>query len=134
MLMQNRNENEDFLSIGHHLNSEVKITYNLNSLIKSEFVYDVDPELINPEITDAAFLFNQRRRAETKLIKSKIIYKMHNDLNLTQNEKSYLRAWMKDLGSNQSLNISNHRDSMLNRSVSNLKINDLKAEDLFALN
>lgn len=40
---------------------------------------------------------------------------MHNDLNLTLNEKTYLNAWMKDLDNNQSLNLTNHRDSMLSK-------------------
>jgi len=34
----------------------VKINYNLKSLMKSEFVYDVDPLLTDPEISDPAFL------------------------------------------------------------------------------
>ena len=58
------------------MKSEIKIDYDLNSLMKSEFVYDIDPEVVNPEIPDALFLRQQRKRAETKLIKTKIIYKM----------------------------------------------------------
>ena len=76
MLLQNYYENEDTLSLSHHLGSEVKIEYNIKSLMKSENVYDIDPELIDPEISDAQFLLFQRKRAETKLIKSKIIYKL----------------------------------------------------------
>jgi hypothetical protein len=56
MIMENRNENEDFTSLSHHLNSEVKIKYDLKSLMKSDTVYDVDPELNDADLTDAAFL------------------------------------------------------------------------------
>lgn len=56
--MQNYYENEDFTSLSHHINSEVEITYNLQSLMKSDQVYDVDPEVIDPEINDAKFLYN----------------------------------------------------------------------------
>lgn len=91
MLLQNTYENEDITSLSHHLNSEVNITYNLKSLMKSDQVYDVDPELVDSEISDSKFLFNQRRRAETKLIKSKIIYKVHHDEKLSANEDLYLR-------------------------------------------
>ena len=43
--------------------------------MRSETISDIDPEVEAAEITDEMFLFNQRKRAETKLIKSKIIYK-----------------------------------------------------------
>ena len=75
MLLENWAENEDFLSLSHQLSSEVQIEYNLKSLMKSDYIYDVDPELINSEISDAVFLAQQRKRAETKLIKARIIYK-----------------------------------------------------------
>ena len=52
MLLENWTENEDILSISHHLKSEVKIDYNLKSLMKSDYVYDVDPELIDTELSD----------------------------------------------------------------------------------
>ena len=42
--------------------------------MRSEFVHDVDPDLVNADVSDSAFLALQRRRAETKLIKAKIIY------------------------------------------------------------
>jgi hypothetical protein len=75
MLIENYRENEDFISLSHQLKSEVKIEYDLKSLMKSEKISDVDPELVNDDISDALFLTNQRRRAEAKLIKNKIIYK-----------------------------------------------------------
>lgn len=51
--------------------------------MKSETVSDVDPDLYNHDISDAVFLSNERKRAETKLIKSKIIYKQYEDIPLT---------------------------------------------------
>lgn len=42
--------------MSHQLKSEVKINYDMKSLMKSEFVYDIDPELIDPEIPDALYL------------------------------------------------------------------------------
>ena len=52
MLLENMTENEDIMSLSHHLESEVKVDYNLKSLMKSNYVYDVDPDLINTELTD----------------------------------------------------------------------------------
>ena len=53
----------------------MKVDYDLKSLMKSEKINDVDPELVNEEISDSVFLNNQRMRAEAKLIKMKIILK-----------------------------------------------------------
>lgn len=75
MLLQNQRENEDILSLSHQFSSEVEVNYDLKTLMRSETISDIDPEVEAAEITDEMFLFNQRKRAETKLIKSKIIYK-----------------------------------------------------------
>lgn len=99
MIIENRNENEDFLSLTHFINSELEITYDLKSLMKSDIVNDIDPELNSHDITDIDFLMNQRKRAETKLIKSKIIYKTHHDLALSTPEKAYLKQWINVLTS-----------------------------------
>jgi hypothetical protein len=66
----------------------------MNSLMKSEFIYDVDPDLTDSSISDLQFLNLQRRRSETKLIKSKLIYKLSESISLTDLEKSYLKKWM----------------------------------------
>jgi hypothetical protein len=97
MLLQNHNENTDTLSLSHHLGHDVEVNYNLRSLMKSEYVYDVDPELIDPEVSDEMFLLQQRRRAESKLIKTKIIYKIDQGHELTDSEKKYLAQWTKEL-------------------------------------
>ena len=89
----------------------MKIKYDLKSLMKSEYVYDIDPECVDPDISDAVFLRQQRKRAETKLIKTKIIYKMDANLALSENEKRYLQNWVSQLQT--SCNVGNHRDSML---------------------
>jgi hypothetical protein len=58
MFIENYRENEDFISLSHQLKSEVKVSYDLKSLIKSEKINDVDPELVSDEISDAVFLHN----------------------------------------------------------------------------
>lgn len=113
MLLENRLENEDTIGLSHQVESEVKIEYHLKSLMRSEFIHDVDPDLVNEDISDAAFLALQRKRAETKLIKAKIIYKQHEGLELSANEMRYLRAWTKEIQTNEKINVLNVRDSML---------------------
>lgn len=56
MLLENWTENEDIVSLSHYLKSEVKVDYNLKSLMKSDHVYDIDPELIDTEVSDDMFL------------------------------------------------------------------------------
>jgi hypothetical protein len=94
MLIENYRENEDFISLSHQLKSEVKIDYDLKSLMKSEKINDVDPELLDEEVSDSVFLFNQKRRAEAKLIKTKILYKQDRGIDLTPIEKKYVEAWL----------------------------------------
>lgn len=64
MLIENYEQTEDHLSLSHQFDSEVKVNYNMASLMKSEFIYDVDPELVDPDFSDAQFLQRQRIRAE----------------------------------------------------------------------
>ena len=87
MLLQNRLENEDTLGLSASLESEVKINYNLKSLMKSEFVNDIDPDVIDPSLNDREYLILARKRAETKLIKSKILYKMDQGHKLSSLEQ-----------------------------------------------
>ena len=71
-------KNEDLMDLSSSMPSNVNVTYDMKSLIKSEFVYDVDPDLENSSLTGEEFLELTRRRSETKLIKLKIIYKLYN--------------------------------------------------------
>lgn len=70
-------ENEDINQLSATLKSHVKINYDLKSLVKSEFVYDIDPDLIDKGLSDDEYLNLFRKRAEAKLIKSKIIFKVY---------------------------------------------------------
>ena len=135
MMLQNQRENEDFTSISHQFGSEVKVNYNLKSLMKSEYVYDIEPELINPEISDQAFLDQYRKRAETKMIKSRIIFKQHEGIELSNSEKKYLNAWINDIQNNPRVNILNVRESMVPPSYSNKSLSQiLTPDDVYALN
>lgn len=77
MLLENEIENEDLHDISHSLRTNVRIDYDLKSLIKSEFVFDIEPELIDDSVSNEQYLDISRRRAEAKLIKTKIIYKLY---------------------------------------------------------
>ena len=134
MLLENQESNEDTFNLSSHLESEINIEYNLQSLMKSDQVYDVDPELIDPDMSDTAFLQKQRLRAETKLIKSRIIYKLDQGHQLSQPEKEYLQEWTKLLKSNSTYNLLNHRDVMVPKHHTESTLKNISAEDMFALN
>lgn len=135
MLLQNQRENEDILSLSHQFPSEVKVDYDLKTLMRSETISDIDPEVDAAEITDERFLFNQRKRAETKLIKSKIIYKQDQGKALSKSEKRYLERWVKDIQTNEQLNLLNVRDSMLPKAYSKATLKEaMSAEDIFTFN
>lgn len=76
MLIENEMENEDLNSLSHSLRSNIKINYNIKSLMQSEFIYDIDPDINDASLTDEQFLYKHRLRAEAKLIKTKLIYKL----------------------------------------------------------
>jgi hypothetical protein len=47
MLIENELENEDLMSLSHSLRTNIKINYDLKSLVKSDNIYDVEPELVD---------------------------------------------------------------------------------------
>lgn len=76
-------------------------------------MYDVDPELVDKTITDEEYLEKYRRRAEAKMIKSKIIFKINAGSDLSPNEKTYLKQWVADIKERKDRNLGNLRDSMV---------------------
>jgi len=108
----------------------------MKTLVKSEFIYDVEPELLDESVTDAQYLEQSRRRAEAKLIKMKLIHKLYNSTQeLTQNESTYLKQWVSDIKVSKERNLLNLRDSMLpKRGSSKLTLSALDAQSLYALN
>ncbi len=135
MLLDERIKNEDLMNLSSSLKQSISISYDMKSLVKSENVFDMEPELIDSEISDSDYLRQARRRAESKLIKTKIIYKMSQEgVELTPKEKIYLKHWLNDIKSNQDRNIGNLRDSMLPAHESKLTLNDVDAKSYYALN
>ena len=124
------------IDLSSSLKQRVNVEYDLKTLVKSEFVYDVEPELTDPTLVSEEYLEQFRRRAEAKLIKMKIIYKLYNKEHgdLSANEKQYLKQWMNDIKSGKDRNLNNLRDSMVPKSSTKLSIGDVEAKSLYALN
>lgn len=52
MLIQNDRENEDNFNLSKAQTNHVNVEYDMKSLVKSEFVQDVDPDLADQSMTD----------------------------------------------------------------------------------
>jgi len=135
-LLAEEMQNQDFLDLSSAgLKTEVNVHYDMRTLVKSEFIYDIDPDLsAEVDLTAEEYLAISRRRAEAKFIKSKIIYKVNEGQSLTANEKAYLKQWVSDIKNNKDRNIMNLRDSMLPDTPSKLTIGDVDSKSLYALN
>lgn len=81
ILMKNEKENEDLFNLSSPLGNYVNINIDIESLGVLEKTSQTRSGL-----TDAQFLLRERCVAESRIIKSKIIYKMDNDLDLTGSE------------------------------------------------
>ena len=83
-------------------------------------------------MNDQNYLDYRRRVCESSLIKSKIIYKVNKDLQLTKNESLYLKKWVMQAQTNKE-SILGHQTMVPSKS-SQMKIEDLKPEDMYAFN
>jgi hypothetical protein len=140
LLMEEDNQNHDLLQLSNAgVQTHLSVSYDIRTLLKSEQVYDVEPELVDKSVTDEEYLQMYRRRAEAKLIKSKIIYKVTTTeggatSELTPNEKTYLKQWVADIKERKDRNLGNLRDSMVPGSPTKLTIGEVEAKSLYALN
>lgn len=89
-----------------------------------------DSERLEESLTDEAFLNRQRCIAESTLIKSKLIFKLHHNLELSQQEVAYLQAWRSAMLSPSTL-IS---ECLVPAEPSGAKLGDLSPEDIYTLN
>ena len=90
ILIKIERENEDNFSLSKGLDNYVKVNVDLKSL----GVLDApDSVRIDSSVSDDDFLNRQRCLAESTLIKTKIIYKLHHNLELSAQEAQYLSVW-----------------------------------------
>lgn len=83
-------ENEDNFSLSKGLDNYVKVTVDVKSL----GVLDTpSAERQEESLSDEQFLNKQRCVAESTLIKSKLIFKLHHSIELSAQEFEYLQAW-----------------------------------------
>jgi len=132
MILERSFENEDYFAVGYSIPKYTKIEIDLPSLMKTEFLSDKESEIVDQGVSAEEYLYLSRRRAETKLIKSKILHKLHYSTKLTENEENYKKQWMQDLKEKKT--IISAKDSLLPSKPSALKVLNLSATDLYSLN
>jgi len=132
MILERSFENEDYFAVGYAIPKYTKIEVDLPSLLKTEFLTDKESEIVDQGVSAEEYLYLSRRRAETKLIKSKILHKLHYNTQLTENEESYKKSWMSELKEKKS--IISAKDALLPSKPSSLKVINLSANDLYSLN
>ncbi len=49
-------KNEDLTNLSSSLKQNININYDMKTLVKSEFVYDIDPELADPDLNDHEYM------------------------------------------------------------------------------
>jgi len=69
----------------------------INIDLKSLGVLDSPQRKGGESISDAEFLTRERCLAESRLIKSKIMYKLHQNIKLTPAESKYQKAWKQEM-------------------------------------
>jgi hypothetical protein len=128
-LVNYRRGNEDFFNLSKSLDNYLDVSVDVKALgVLSDHV-KIDP--IKGSLSDAEFLAKEKVLAETALIKSSIIYKCHNGLPLSANEKRYAKAWMQRAKDSKTL-VTN--DVMIPAAPSAIRMDTLKPEDFYALN
>ena len=91
LLAQERAQQDNF-SLSHALENRTHINTDIASLMNN--ARHVTKGVREDQMKDIAYLDYKRRTAESTLIKSKIIYKVHKDIALTENEQAYLKRWV----------------------------------------
>lgn len=126
MLLSKQSHEKSDLNVGTHVIKKKDIHYNFESLIRDENNYDRDERVYSDEFSDENFLLKQRREAESNLIKTKILHKLHEDRPLTSNEKAYLKRWNEELKSGKYLSV---RDCMVPNDHSQKTLGALSSSD-----
>jgi hypothetical protein len=83
-------ENEDNFSLSKGLDNYMKVTVDVKSLGVLDAPKSEQQEV---SLSDEEYLNKQRCVAESTLIKSKLIFKLHYNLELSEQEFEYLQAW-----------------------------------------
>lgn len=127
ILIKNERENEDLQNLSKALGQYIHVSVDMKSL----GVLDHNlQQVTNTSISDADYLHKSRCQAESRLIKTKILYKIDKHIKLSQSERKYLAAWKKAMANSKTL----IEDCLVPKYSSKLNISNLADADIKALN
>mmetsp|Transcript_36750 Transcript_36750/g.44952 ORF Transcript_36750/g.44952 Transcript_36750/m.44952 type:complete len:473 (+) Transcript_36750:201-1619(+) len=133
LLLNYERANEDPFNLSHALPNKVEVTIDVDSFSSVQGRNDEGLRPTEIEKSAQQFLDKERCRAEANFIKARISYKVHSNVELSENEKSYLEAWMKESQSTGTL--LSDADVLVPAKPSKLSLADaLSPEDFYALN
>ena len=122
-LLAQENQELSNINVGTHVHKNYDVSYNIDSLLRDDNNYEYDQDITNDSISDDRFLHQQRCQAESRLIKTTILSKLHKGESLTDLETTYLKAWRENI-----------HGSMTPEHPSDIKISQLSKSDQDALN
>jgi len=93
-LLNYKRANEDNFNLSKALDNTVEVTIDISTLSAVQKRNHLGLGPVDLEMAPEHFLKKQRCRAEANLIKGRIAYKVHSDIELSENETKYLNAWM----------------------------------------
>lgn len=127
ILQKQEKENEDVINLSQALKSTVKVNIDVQSLGVLDQRTSVKQ---NESISDEAFLAHERCLAESRLIKTKLAYKLYEDLPLSKAETKYLDAWRTEMSKDATV----ATDCLLPAKPTSLSVVDMSQNDFNTLN
>lgn len=118
-MLKREREDDDFVGLSSSIYKYLSVDIDIKSLGVLDQMTSYKQ---NSSISDADYLHNDRCLAESRLIKTKIMYKLHEGINLTENESKYLQAWRNEMCKNQTL----VKDCLVPKQPTSLNISDLE--------
>ena len=77
------------------MDNTVEVTIDIGAFSPVQDRDNLGLSPVEMESSADIYLMQQRCRAETNLIKARLAYKIHSDIELSANEKEYLDIWME---------------------------------------
>jgi len=132
-LINYKNSIEDKFNLSKALDNTLEVTIDVGAFtpVKNRSHTGLSPTDL--DMAAENFLQKQRCRAETNLVKARIIYKNHSDVPLSESEKKYMSAWMEKASETETL--LPQADVLVPEHPSSLSLAEaLSGDDFYALN
>lgn len=128
---QQGNDDNFNLSAAHDSYAQINIDLKSLGVLDLAPTKELNPWDISASNSDEEFLARERCRAEARLIKAKIIYKVYQHQPLSSAERKYKSEWLKAIKKSGKCLLD---ECLVPEKPTNLTIDCLSADDMFTLN